>query len=138
MKKIILPILFLLLFFFYAKAQEKSITGTVSGSDDSQTLPGASVKVEGTGQGVLTDVNGIFKINVPANGSLIVTYVGYITQNVKITSQSYYTIVLTVNSKLLSDVIVTGYGSQNRKTLTSGVTSVKAEEISNLPSASSD
>ena len=138
MRKILLSVLLLLQFFFQANAQEKLVTGTVLGSDDMQPLPGASIKVDGTGLGVVTDINGIFKISVLASSSLIVTYVGYVTQNVKITNQTSYNIVLAANSKTLDDVIVTGYGSQNRKTLTSSVTSVKAEEIANLPSASSD
>lgn len=138
MKKI-LPLFFALsLCFSMIKAQNRIINGTVVGSDDKQTLPGASVKVEGTAQGVITDLNGKFKLSIPESGNLVVTYIGYITQNVKITNKLVYDISLLVNINTLSDVIVTGYGNQNRKTLTSGVTSVKSEDIVNVPAASSD
>ena len=138
MKKI-LPLFFALSFCFSViKAQNRMITGTVVGSDDKQTLPGALVKVEGTGQGVITDLYGKFKLSIPESGNLVVTYIGYLTQNVKITNKIVYDVSLLINVNKLSDVIVTGYGNQNRKTLTSGITSVKSEDIVNVPAASSD
>lgn len=138
MKKTLL--LYLLLFpcAMVGLAQNKVITGKVTGSDDQQALPGAAINIEGTTQGVTTGVNGAFSLSVPVAGNLVITYLGYVTQKVKITDQLVYNIVLDPNQKILSDVIITGYGSQNRKTLTSAVTSVKAAEIANVPSASSD
>lgn len=120
-------------------AQEKVISGKIfSGTEDS-VLPGASVQLRGTKKIVLTDNQGIFHIKVPNSGAaLVVEHLGYIKKEISVGNLSVLNVSLISNPSMLSEVVVTGYGQQSRKTLTSAITSVSAKEIANIPAASSD
>ena len=79
-----------------AVAQNRQITGKVSSSDDGNPLPGVSIKVKGTTTGVVTDVNGSFKLTVPANATLVFSYIGYVTQEVVLGSRSVVDVKLVL------------------------------------------
>ncbi|EDM34734.1 tonB-dependent outer membrane receptor [Pedobacter sp. BAL39] len=97
----------------------------------------ASVKVKSTGKVVVTDDFGRFTINVPDdNAILVVSYVGYITKEVPVTSS--LVIVLDLNQNKLEEMVVVGYGSAKRKDLTGSVASVDVNEIRNVPFATID
>lgn len=99
-------------FGMYYKAPDGSITATkgqVTGSDDRQPIIGGTVKVKGTSIGTVTDVNGNFSLQLPANAqTLVVSYIGYSSQEVPVTS-GMLNVVLPVNSTSLNEVVVTGY-----------------------------
>lgn len=116
-------------------AQTKSISGTVL-DDQNQPLPGASVKAKsGTGS-ASTDVNGRFKFNVPANEqTLVVSFVGFNTQEVRIAGQTNVTIKMAADSKVLEDVVVIGYGTQRAEAVTGSVASIRGEAVRDVPSA---
>ena len=119
-------ILFLLSFGVYAQM----VTGVVT-SDDGP-LPGATVQVKGTNQGVTTDFDGNFSINAGENDVLVVSFVGFTTQEIQVTGQDNITVVL-VSSNELEEVVVTGYGSQSEREITSAVVTVNSEEFNQGP-----
>ncbi|UNY97734.1 TonB-dependent receptor [Zhouia spongiae] len=107
-------------------AQEKELTGIVA--DESGTpLPGATVLIEGTSKGTQTDFDGNFIITADQTDVLIISYVGYITQTIKVAGQIRFNIVLKVNTNTLDEVVVTGYGTQSRAKLTTSVSKLDTE-----------
>lgn len=110
-------------------AQTKSISGTVK---DEKGLPvtGASVLVKGSTTGTSTDASGIFKLTVPAaTKSLIISYVGYVTEEVLIPSSNEVEISIKPEGTVLSDVVVVGYGTVRKKDLTGSVATVKEKDF---------
>ena len=89
-----------------------------------------SVAQKGTTNGAITDLDGNFTLNVPANAVLTVSYVGYKSQEIKVGNQQKLTITLVSDNKLLDEVVVVGYGVVKKADLTGSVGSVKAENIS--------
>lgn len=97
-------------------------------------LPGVSVKVKGTTLGAITDLNGGFAINAPDRNSVLVfTFIGYVSQEVTIGSNTALTVTLAEQSQTLNDLVVVGYGKQSRATVTAAITRVEGKSISNQP-----
>lgn len=109
-------------------------------SDEKGTgLPGATVSVKGTQVGTTTDANGQFSLNVPANAkTLVISYIGMTTQEVAIGNRQTINVQLKLADNVLNDVVVIGYGTQRRQDLNGAVSSVKAEDIANVPQTSVD
>lgn len=134
MKKVLLFLSVLLFCCSIANAQNKTITGTVTAKEDKQPIPGASIKVEGTSIGTVTSGNGKFSIQVPANSTLLISFIGYTAQKVAVGAQNDYQIVLVEDSKSLEEVVVTSFGIQrDKKTLGYGVSKVSAESLTKAP-----
>src|ERR1700748_2849620 len=114
------------------------ITGKVIGSDDSRPVIGATVKIQGTNVGVVTDVNGSFVINAKTSDVLVISYIGYQQKNVPVTGESLGTIVLSVTNNTLDEVVVTGYTAQRKKDITGAVASVDMADAKKLPASSSE
>ncbi|MCJ8209716.1 TonB-dependent receptor [Mucilaginibacter sp. RS28] len=104
------------------------ITGIVSDSKG-ETIPGATVKVKGTTRAVSTTVNGTFSIQAKAGEVLVITSVGYTAKEVPVTGEKNYKIQLTDANTSLKEIVVVGYGTSSRKTLSSSISSVKAENL---------
>jgi len=124
--------LFLLLFIaFQAVAQERTVTGTVTDKADGLPLPGVSVKVKGTNIGTSTGGDGKFSLRVPgANNTLVITYIGYASQEVTISSNNTANVQLTTDAKQLAEVIVTGVaGATTKEKMTVSVTKVGEERL---------
>ena len=98
-----------------------------------EPLIGVSVQVQGTTTGTITDLDGKFSLNVSANATLVVSYIGYQTQNVKVGNQRELRIALKPDNKLLDEVVVIGYGTVKKRDLTGAVSSVKSEDITLNP-----
>lgn len=112
---------------------QTTITGTVVDSED-VPLIGASVLVEGTTTGTVTDIDGEFTLNVPALAeTLRITYTGFEAQDVALTGATNYTIVLQDASATLDQVVVTGYGTATKRRLTTSVASVSGEDLAGQP-----
>jgi TonB-linked SusC/RagA family outer membrane protein len=111
-----------------------SVSGTVT-NEEGEPLAGASVRLQGTNQGALTDDQGKFSFpDLPDNvTTLVVSYYGYSTQEVKIAGRSVIDIVMLPDVSSLEEVVVTGYGTQKRANLTGAVTAVGAKEIEARP-----
>lgn len=118
---------------YYEAAPDKNITGKVT-DEKGAPLVGVSVLLKGSKKGVATDLNGAFSISVPDNGAvLVISYVGYITKEVAIGSQNDIAITLVVGSEQLTDVVVVGYGTQRKVTVTGAVSAVKGENLVKSP-----
>lgn len=133
-KELILT-LFTFLFCLSLSAQTKQISGTVV-DDLNQPLPGASVKAKSGSGSSSTDVNGKFKLTVQANEqALVVSFVGFNTQEVRIAGQTNVTVKMASDSKMLEDVVVIGYGTQRAEAVTGSVASIRGEAVRDVPSA---
>lgn len=113
-------------------SQNSIITGTVVGSDDGLPLPGVNVKIKGTNIGYDTDFDGSFKINSNiTNGTLIISYLGYLTQEIAVNEQTKdLKIKLVPVAKELQEVVVVGYGSVKKSEIIGAVSSVSMKESS--------
>ena len=115
-------------------AQHSSITGKIT---DRQHEPiiGASVVVKGSSQGVISDIDGNFTLkNVPSEGTLQISYIGYKTSEVDINpSTSFYAITLEEDNQLLDEVVVVGFGTQRRANLTEAVATVDTKALESRP-----
>lgn len=118
------------LFAITAQAQNKTITGRVTDSKDGSPLVGASVVVKGTKTGTQTGADGTFRISVPASAStLVISSVGFGTQEVSISSTSNVSLSLTAINTQLNDVVVIGYGTTRKRDVTGSVVSLKAKDF---------
>ena len=139
MRKILLLGLMLFLVNAVAFAQGRVVTGTVTSVEDGMGVPGATVLVKGTTIGTATDIDGKYSINVPAGSNVLVfTFVGLTAQEVNIGNRSTINVALESDVTALSEVIVTGYGTQPKREVTGAVSSVKGDAIQNLPLQSFD
>lgn len=92
--------------------------------DQGKSLPGVSVKIKGTTYGTVTDAEGNYSINVPADGVVIFSFTGFVTKEVKVGAESRVNVQLATDSKLLNSVVVIGYGTTSKKAVTGSVASV--------------
>ncbi|MPR35258.1 SusC/RagA family TonB-linked outer membrane protein [Salmonirosea aquatica] len=112
-------------------AQNRILRGKVLEAGPNTPLPGASVIVAGSNQGTTTDANGTFSLSVPESAQqLVVSFVGYTRQEVPITNAGEYTVSLVSEESSLSEVVVIGYGSREKKDLTGAISTVSSKEIS--------
>jgi len=110
-------------------AQQRTITGSVKG-ESNEGLPGVTVLVKGTNNGTATDAEGNYSLNLTGdNSTLVVSFIGYETQEVAINNRTTVNITLKPDAKALEEVVVIGYGTQRREDVTSSVASVKSENF---------
>ena len=118
-------------------AQSRSVTGKVISAEDELPIIGASVMVKGTTVGTITDVNGNFTINMPANSKILwFSYVGMKT--VEMEARNNMIVRLETDTKFLDEIIVTGYGIQRKRELTGSIAQVKGDAIAGLMAPSFD
>ena len=113
-----------------AVQQTKKVTGRVS--DSMGTLIGATIMEKGTTNGVVTDYDGNFSINVQPGATLVVSYVGYVSQEIKVGNQSNLNIMLEDEGRNLNEVVVIGYGTQRREAVTGSVANVNGEKLNQI------
>jgi TonB-linked SusC/RagA family outer membrane protein len=112
--------------------QNIRITGKVTGANG-EALSGVSITVKGTGIGTNTDNNGVYTMTVPDNATLIVSYIGDESKEIKVNGQSVVDIQLSPSNKQLDQVVVVGYGAQKQKDITSAISVVSTKDISSRP-----
>ena len=128
-------IAFIALFMFsaFSYAQTINVKGNVKDVATNAPLPGVNIVVKNTAKGASTDFDGNFSINdVPINSILVVTYLGYQTQEVTVTSSQEISILLVEDAESLDEVVVIGYGTQKRKDVTGAVSVVSSETLEDL------
>ncbi len=130
----------ILLFFALASVnafpQALRVTGTIR-SNTGESMPGVNVVVKGTTNGALSDVNGKYIIdNVSSDAVLEFTFIGYKLQDVPVNSKTVIDVVLEEDMLGLEEVVVIGYGTQKKETLTGAITQIKSEEIMTTKSTS--
>lgn len=120
-----------ILFVSVATAQQPiTVTGQVTSADDGAALPGVSVLIKGTSLGTSTDADGRYTIEVAdGNATLVFSYISYVTQEITVASQSVINVVLVTDNQLLNEVVIVGYGTQQKVTLTGSVASIKGDEL---------
>ena len=134
-RKIVLSLIAVLVCGLYVSAQNRQVSGTVTGTDGNP-IAGATVMVDGTSTGTTTGANGTFTITAPQNGSLTVSFLGYETLKVAINRRSNIHVTLSEDSQSIDDVVVIGYGSgQKIGNIVGSVATVSAGELADRPSA---
>ncbi len=115
----------------YAMAQSRVITGQVS-SDDG-TLPGATIREEGTNNGTITDADGNFSLDLQNEDAvIIISYVGFATQKIPYKGQSTLNIFLEVDKVALEEIVVIGYGTAKKKEITSSIVTIESEDLNRM------
>ncbi|SDF02954.1 TonB-linked outer membrane protein, SusC/RagA family [Pricia antarctica] len=126
-------IVFVAMLGHFAYSQATTVTGVVS-DEGGTPLPGASVVVSGTTNGTQTDFDGKYTLtNVASNASLSFSYIGFVAQQVALNGRNSIDITLQEDLQALDEVVVVGYGSQSRASVTGAISSVNSEEITALP-----
>lgn len=111
-----------------------TVTGVVTEKATDFPAVGVSVLVKGTTNGTVTSLDGDYSLtNVPANGTLVFSYVGMLTQEIQVNSRTSINVFLEDDTKTLDEVVVIGYGTTKAKDLTSAITTIKADEIMKTP-----
>ncbi|WP_299290318.1 TonB-dependent receptor [uncultured Mucilaginibacter sp.] len=116
-----------------AKKIAVPIKGKVTELLTNQALPGVSVRVKGTSIGVVTDINGNFTIDAPAKSTLVFTYIGFETVETPVDGRGNYNIQLKASSSNLNEVVVVGYGTQKKTSVTASVSTINTAEIAQKP-----
>lgn len=112
--------------------QAKTVTGIVKDASGLEVI-GANVLVKGTTNGVITDLDGKFSLDVPVSSVIEISYIGYVTQEIIITEQTgELNIILKEDAQSLEEVVVVGYGVQKKKLVTGATLQVKGESIQKL------
>ncbi|WP_461489609.1 SusC/RagA family TonB-linked outer membrane protein [Pontibacter sp. HJ8] len=133
MKKLLLFLLCLSIYSI-SYAQDKEITGKVVAKEDNSPMPGVTIVVEGMARGTQTNVDGTFSLQAPEGATLIVSFIGFVTQKVAVTKQSVYNIAIAQDSKQLQEVVVTSFGiERDKKSLGYGVSGVSSDAITKSP-----
>ena len=109
-----------------------TITGTVM-DENGAPLPGATITVQGTTTGTVTDIDGKYSLTVPDEATLVVTYIGYETQRIQVGTQTIIDIRMMEDASALEEVVVVGYGTQKRVNLTGAVDQIGSETFENRP-----
>jgi TonB-linked SusC/RagA family outer membrane protein len=118
-----------------AEVQQRTVTGTVL-NEQGEALAGATVSVEGTTMGTLTDANGRFELDVPdPNATLNISFIGYVTQQVGLAGRTTIEISLVPAVESIQEVVVVGYSTQKRASITGSVSVVKGETVAKIPVA---
>lgn len=114
--------------------QSRTVKGRVVSADDNLPLPGVNILIKGTTFGTQTDGQGAYTLEVSGNDAVLVfSSIGYTSQEIVVGEQSTIDLTLQVDVTTLSEIVVVGYGTQDRKDVTGSVSSVKPEELRSLP-----
>ena len=119
---------------FSQDGQSQTVSGVISSGEDGTPLPGVSVLIKGSQQGTVSDLNGNYSLVVPDEQSvLVVTYIGFISQEVQINGRSIIGIVLSPDMVAMDEVVVVGYGTQKNSRITSAIARVSASDLEERP-----
>lgn len=113
-------------------AQHRTISGTIVDSHG-ESLIGASVLEKGTSNGTITDIDGKFSLSATANATLQISYIGYISQEIKAETGKTMRIILLEDSQTLDEVVVVGFGTQKKVNLTGSVGLADAKDLDSRP-----
>lgn len=113
---------------------QSTVTGIVTSSDDGDPVVGASVRVEGTNTGTVTDIDGKFRLSAPSGAKLTIQYLGMRPQTVK--AGQNLKVVLDADSKIIDEVIITGYGNFKKSSFTGAAATMSTENLSDVPTMS--
>lgn len=115
-----------------AWAQDVTVSGNVT-DENGLPVPGVSITVKDTTTGTTTDIDGNYQVSAPTNGTLVFTYISYATQEIAINGQTTINTQIVPSNETLEEVVVVGYGVQKKSVVTGAISSVKADQLENLP-----
>jgi TonB-dependent SusC/RagA subfamily outer membrane receptor len=116
-----------------------TVTGRVLSGEDNTGLPGVNIVVQGTTVGTVSDINGDYSLEVPGESSILVfSSVGFITEEINVGTKTVIDLTLNPDITALSEIVVVGYGTQERAKVTGAISRVSAEEITQTPVVSLD
>lgn len=118
----------------FAFAQDRVLTGTVR-DESGSPMPGVNVIVSGTTSGTVSDVSGKYSLSVSPGAKLLFSFIGYTSQEVEVGSNTVLDVSMKVDVTELSEIVVTGYASQEKKDLTGSVGTVKIADLTQIPSS---
>lgn len=113
-------------------SQNKTISGVVTSATDSEPLIGVSVQVRETATGGITDIDGRYSVSAQQGQTLVFSYIGYQSQEIKVGTSSVINVVLKEDTEMLDEVVVVGYGVQKKKLVTGVTVQVKGDEIAKM------
>jgi TonB-dependent starch-binding outer membrane protein SusC len=115
-----------------AHAQNPTVTGTITDADTGESLPGTTILEKGTSNGTVTDIDGNYQIVIKEGATLVVSFVGYVSQEIEVGSQNTVNVALDLDVSNLNEVVVIGYGVQRKVDLTGSVAIVDSEEMKKI------
>ncbi|MFN3852351.1 MAG: SusC/RagA family TonB-linked outer membrane protein [Spirosomataceae bacterium] len=128
----------LLLLFSISTFAQKTITGTVTDATDGSGLPGTTVTIKGSTKGTVTDAEGKFSVAAGEKDVLVFSGIGYVSQEVAVGNRSVIDVKLVSDAKVLSEVVVIGYGTQKKKDLTGSIASISSADFNKGNIATAD
>ncbi len=114
------------------EVRQTKVSGKVT-SSTGEVLPGVSVKIKGSSLGTQTDASGSFSITVPDNAVLVISYVGYVEQEISVSGRTEISVSLVASTAKLDEVVVIGYGTANRRDLTGSIAKIAGKEVADKP-----
>jgi TonB-dependent starch-binding outer membrane protein SusC len=111
------------------QTDKKMVSGAITDSETGEGLPGVSILEKGTSNGTITDLDGNFNLNVAENAVLVISYVGYVTEEISVAGTTSASIALIPDIIALDDVVVIGYGTVKKSDLTGAVASISADDM---------
>ncbi len=114
-------------------AQTIPVSGTVTSASDKLPMPGVTVQVKGTQKGSITDVNGTYKVDAPANATLLFSFVGMKLQEVPVDGRKQIDVIMDEERVDLGEVVVVGYSTSSKKLISGSISTVNEKELENLP-----
>ena len=111
----------------YAQDQKITVKGVIK-DPHGETVIGANVQEKGTSNGTITDIDGNFTLTVSPKGTLVVSFIGYTTQEIPVSGRTFFNITLTEDAQLLDEVVVVGYGTMRKKDLTGSIVQIRPEQ----------
>ncbi|PIB35732.1 SusC/RagA family TonB-linked outer membrane protein [Reichenbachiella sp. 5M10] len=115
-----------------------TVKGKVTDPADGSSLPGVNVLVKGTASGTVTDMEGNYSITVDEAGTLVFSFIGYLSQEVPVAGRSTIDVGLEMDIQSLEEVVVVGYGEQRRSEVTGAISSVSSKDVVSVPVATAD
>lgn len=126
-------LILLLMYSIGLQAQQTVVRGKVTTADDGTALPGVSITVQGSSSGTVSDADGNYSLEAPANGVLIFTSIGFLTKEIAVQNRTVVDAVLQADVATLSEVVVMGYGIQEKRDVTGSVSQVQTEDLEAIP-----
>ncbi|MBU2914036.1 SusC/RagA family TonB-linked outer membrane protein [Reichenbachiella agariperforans] len=115
-----------------------TVKGKVTDADDGSGLPGVNVLIKGSATGTVTDLDGNYTITADEAGTLVFSFIGYLTQEAPISGRSTVDVSMALDVKSLEEVVVVGYGEQRRSEVTGAISSVSSKDVVSVPVATAD
>lgn len=120
----------ILLLLSFSSFAQMTVSGTVTGEDGGEGLPGVTVLLQGTSTGTVTDINGTYRLSVPEDGAtLVFSFVGYLSQEVPVNGRQKIDVTMKTDVQSLEEVVVVGYGTMERANVTGAISTVDVQEV---------